>query len=193
MDFNILGPLEIIEGQAPIIIDSAKRRGLLCGLISHANDVVALDNLIEWIWQGPAPPQATSIVQAHISRLRRILEPNRAPWGASELIQRRSPGYLLKVDPEQIDSMRFQRLVSEGRAALESGDPHRAATLLAAGLRVWRGRGCLILSRPRNASSRRSARRRRRGPRAGAGADRAGVPRSTRAGLPPRPPAGTPR
>jgi SARP family transcriptional regulator, regulator of embCAB operon len=140
MDFNILGPLEIVNGHAPIVIDSAKRRGLLCALISHANDVVSLDNLIEWIWQGPVPPQATAIVQAHISRLRRILEPERAPWGASELIQRRAPGYLLRADPEQIDAMRFQRHVAEGRAALEAGDPRRAASILAAGLRLWRGR-----------------------------------------------------
>ena len=56
------------------------------------------------------------------------------------MIQRRAPGYLLKVDAEQIDSMKFQRLVVEGRAALEAGDPRRAATLLAAGLRLWRGR-----------------------------------------------------
>jgi DNA-binding SARP family transcriptional activator len=140
MDFNILGPLEILNGQGPVIIDSAKRRGLLCALISHANDVVSLDNLIEWIWQGPVPPQATAIVQAHISRLRRTLEPDRAPWGASELIQRRAPGYVLRVDTDQIDAMRFQRHVAEGRAALEGGDPHRAATMLATGLRLWRGR-----------------------------------------------------
>jgi DNA-binding SARP family transcriptional activator len=44
------------------------------------------------------------------------------------------------VPPEQVDRGRFQRAVADGRAALEQGEPGRAATLLRDALAMWRGR-----------------------------------------------------
>jgi tetratricopeptide (TPR) repeat protein len=51
----------------------------------------------------------------------------------------RAPGYLLGVDPEVVDAVRFERLAADGRRALEAGQPVVAAEALAAALRLWRG------------------------------------------------------
>jgi DNA-binding SARP family transcriptional activator len=42
MDFNILGPIEEIEGDRPIALTGAKQRALLGVLLLHANEVVSM-------------------------------------------------------------------------------------------------------------------------------------------------------
>ena len=51
----------------------------------------------------------------------------------------RSPGYVLQVDPEEIDACRFEQLLQEGRALLET-DPAAASVVLGEALALWRGR-----------------------------------------------------
>jgi DNA-binding SARP family transcriptional activator len=70
-----------------------------------------------------------------VARLRRVLDPT----GAPEVVASRPPGYLLAVDPEQVDAVRFERLAAEGHAALAGGRPDDAAALLAEGLALWCG------------------------------------------------------
>src|SRR6266536_3214917 len=51
----------------------------------------------------------------------------------------RDPGYLLQVDPDQIDLHRFRRMVDQGRAALEGGERRTATKLLHEAVALWRG------------------------------------------------------
>lgn len=67
------------------------------------------------------------------------MEPGRAPGTTGEVLLTRESGYLLAVRPEQVDALRFERLVEEGRDALSASEPERAAEALAAGLALWRG------------------------------------------------------
>jgi DNA-binding SARP family transcriptional activator len=138
--FKVLGPLEIDLDGRSANVNGIKQRTVLAALLAAANDVVSVDRLIDWLWPGRFPPSAPAIVQAHVSRLRRVLEPDRKPWAPSRLLLSRYPGYLLQVEPDQVDSLRFKRLLAEGRAALENGDPATAATVLARALELWRGR-----------------------------------------------------
>jgi len=137
--FKILGPLEVSNGNGQIELDGLKQRLVLCALLSATNDVVSVDRLIDWLWPRDPPRSAAAIVQAHVSRLRRALEPDRTPWSSSGVLLRRPPGYLLRIEPDQLDALRFGRLVGEGRAALERGDPSAAAEILARALGLWRG------------------------------------------------------
>ena len=70
-------------------------------------------------------------VQVYVSRLRKLL-----PDGS---LVTRAPGYLLEVEPEDVDLIRFERLVKEGRAALAAGDPDRAADTIREAIALWRG------------------------------------------------------
>ena len=47
MEFRILGPLEVWEGDRRLPLGGAKHRALLAILILNANRVVATDRLIE--------------------------------------------------------------------------------------------------------------------------------------------------
>jgi DNA-binding SARP family transcriptional activator len=50
MDFRILGPLEVLDGDTPVEISGSKRRAVLALLLLHANEVVRSDRLIEDLW-----------------------------------------------------------------------------------------------------------------------------------------------
>ena len=47
MEFRLLGPLEVLEGERVIPVGGAKQRALLAVLLLHANEVVSRDRLID--------------------------------------------------------------------------------------------------------------------------------------------------
>ena len=52
----------------------------------------------------------------------------------------RPPGYLLRVEPGELDLEQFEQLVAEGREALGAGDAAAAANALRTAERLWEGR-----------------------------------------------------
>lgn len=139
MEFRVLGPVEVrVHGErAPVA--GARQRALLAILLLNADRVVPVDRLIELLWGDSAPDSAVNALQVHISQLRRILEPRRRPGGAVNLLQRRSAGYRVAIQPDQLDLLCFQRLAEQGRQALATGDPETASHVLSTGLELWRG------------------------------------------------------
>jgi DNA-binding SARP family transcriptional activator len=128
VEFHILGPLEVVEHGRPLKLGGPRQRALLALLLTYANEVVSTDRLIDELW-GAAPPQAAAnALQYHVSRLRKALAP-------SEAIVTKEPGYLIRVGPDELDLLRFERLVEEaGRSS-----PETAAELLRQALALWRG------------------------------------------------------
>jgi DNA-binding SARP family transcriptional activator len=127
MEFRVLGSLEIWDGSNQIEISGAKRRALLALLVLQANEVVGKDRLVDELWGERAPRTAAASLHNHISRLRKALGPDR--------LVTRSWGYVLRVDAEQIDLRRFERL-------LEDAEPLPAkerSAKLAEALALWRG------------------------------------------------------
>ena len=118
-----------------------KQRSVLVLLLLNANRVVSSDRLVEALWGAAPPADAAAALQAHVSRLRRAL-----PRGA-EILRTRPPGYVLDVDPEQIDVERFTRLVGHGRELLADGDAQQASEELGRALELWRGRPLADLER----------------------------------------------
>ena len=74
MDFRILGPLEVGNGDRTVALGGDKQRALLAILLLHANETVSTDRLIDDLWGARPPPSATKTLQAYISRLRKTLD-----------------------------------------------------------------------------------------------------------------------
>lgn len=55
---------------------------------------------------------------SYVSKLRRALEPDRSSAQSPGIVISRPEGYLLRLDADQIDARRFERLAREGRTAL---------------------------------------------------------------------------
>jgi DNA-binding SARP family transcriptional activator len=139
MRFRVLGPVEVVDDGRPQDIGSARRRALLARLLVDANRVVPLDRLIEDLWAGEPPAAATATLQAHVSHLRRLLEPDRPPRAPATVVVTRPPGYCLVVAPDHVDATVFEDQIRQGRELLAAGRPADAEACFDAALALWRG------------------------------------------------------
>jgi DNA-binding SARP family transcriptional activator len=138
VNFAILGTLEVACDDRPVELRRAKPRALLAMLLLHPNQVVSVDRLIDGLWGDYPPASAANTLQGYVSHVRRVLHDDPGSGPRPEL-RTQSPGYVLAVAPEQVDACQFERLVDEGRRALASRRPERAAYLLDQALSLWRG------------------------------------------------------
>src|SRR4051794_40963875 len=131
IEVRILGPLEVVGERGPVDLGGPRRRSVLAILALAANSVVSIDRLADALYGEEPPATAVTQVQRQVSDLRKDL-------GA--VIETRSPGYLLRVEPGRLDLDRFERLTADGGAALGRGDHEQAAARLREALGLWRGR-----------------------------------------------------
>ncbi len=139
MQFEILGPLRLTDAAGPVPLNGQRRRILLLALLAHANAVVSIDELVDWLWPHRPPRSALTTLYAHISGLRRILEPQRSAWRRSGRLLTHPPGYVLRVEPDELDALRFERLVLTAKPMLDAGDAEHAHQQLTEALGLWRG------------------------------------------------------
>jgi predicted ATPase/DNA-binding SARP family transcriptional activator len=131
MEFRILGPLEVSDEGGAVSLGGRKPRTLLAVLLLQANEVVPADRLIDELWGEDSPEHAADALRVNVSRLRKALP--------QDVLTTRSPGYLVRVEPEQLDLHRFERLVDEGRSLLARGLAAEASERLHEALSLWRG------------------------------------------------------
>jgi DNA-binding SARP family transcriptional activator len=137
--FRVLGPLEVVVDRRPIELGRRKQRALLGILLVDADRVVALDRLVDELWDGQPPSQAIASLQAYVSNLRRLLEPGRARGASPTVLVSQPPGYRLAVAGDDVDARVFETLVTEGHQLLDVGRHADAAAVLTQGLALWRG------------------------------------------------------
>jgi DNA-binding SARP family transcriptional activator len=139
MDFRILGPLEVLDEGRTVALGGSRQRALLAFLLLHANETLTTDRLVDELWGDRPSATAAKNVQVHISRLRKALAAGSD--NASEgVVVTHEHGYQLQIDPEHLDSRRFERLLAEGRSELAANRPESAAPVLERALSLWRGR-----------------------------------------------------
>jgi DNA-binding SARP family transcriptional activator/streptogramin lyase len=127
IDFLVLGPLEVRDDGRSIVLGAGRQRAVLAVLLLHANEVVSTDRLIDILWGAHPPETAAKVLQNQVSQLRRAI-------GAG-VIATRAPGYVLTIEPGQVDSHRFEQAVEGAlRAPAMEG-----SELLRQALALWRG------------------------------------------------------
>jgi DNA-binding SARP family transcriptional activator len=127
MDFRILGPLEAYDNGRALTLGGAKQRALLGILLLHAHEVVPTERLLEDLWGERQPSSGAKALHVFVSQLRKVI-------GEDRLLTR-TPGYVFRLDPEELDATRFQRL----REQAESAEPREAGAILREALALWRG------------------------------------------------------
>jgi DNA-binding SARP family transcriptional activator len=131
VEFRLLGPLEVRGAREAYEPPAGKERALLAVLLLRANQPVSSDELVTELWGDSAPTKPGKNVQSYISRLRRRLGDDR--------IATTPAGYVIRVDPDELDVERFERLAAEGAAKLAAGETARAQDILTEALALWRG------------------------------------------------------
>ena len=90
--FRILGPLEVSDEGGQVSLGGGKPRALLAVLLLHPNEVVSADRLIDELWGEDSPERAAAALRVNVSRLRKALP--------QDVLATRSPGYVIRVEPE---------------------------------------------------------------------------------------------
>ena len=139
LEFKILGQLEVLRAGEGLDVRGPKQRGLLALLLLSANQVVSADRLIEALWGEAPSDKARHNLHANAERLRKGVSSGQDADGPGQVIITRSPGYVIRLRPEELDLNRFETLVGEGTDRLLAGDPAAASELLAEALGLWRG------------------------------------------------------
>lgn len=113
-----------LGGSRPLIV--------LTGLLLRANQVVSVDELARWLWDGDDQRRSKGALQTYVLRVRRAL-------GDEVPVRRERGGYVIEIDETRLDLARFRALATDGKAAAARGQLRRAADLLSEALAQWRG------------------------------------------------------
>lgn len=135
MEFRILGPLEVVDGDRRVPLPRGRGRALLALLVLQAGQVVSTERLIDELWGETPPRTATTALAGLVSNLRRRLEPRRRNGEVPRVLQTRPPGYVLAVDPQAVDANHFRRLIEGAKTV----PPSESAPRLRQALALWRG------------------------------------------------------
>ncbi|MEU5400854.1 BTAD domain-containing putative transcriptional regulator [Streptomyces sp. NPDC005963] len=149
MDFQVLGPLGMLEKGKNVAPTAPKPRQVIALLIMRRNAVVQTSELIDELWEGGPPTSALTTLQTYIYKLRKIL----VRHGGEEVLHTRPGGYVLDIPNSSVDLYRAEKAAGEGKSTLRNGDPVRARESLAEALAIWRApalvdvdRGALLSS-----------------------------------------------
>ncbi|WP_203916726.1 BTAD domain-containing putative transcriptional regulator [Rugosimonospora africana] len=128
MQIGMLGPFEVRTDDGVLAdVPGDRLRGLLIALALEPGHAVPKATLVDWIWGEHPPSDAANALQRLVSRLRKVL-----PDGS---VEGQPDGYRLRVEPDAVDAVRFERLVGQARG---DEDPRRVRRLREA-LALWRG------------------------------------------------------
>ncbi|WFE29299.1 BTAD domain-containing putative transcriptional regulator [Solwaraspora sp. WMMD791] len=140
VEMLVLGEVTARVDGVDLDLGHARQRAVLVALLVDAGRLVPTDRLLDRVWGDRPPQRARNALAGYLSRLRQVLAP------ADQVrIVRRPGGYLLQVDPTQVDLHLFGQLVRRARAAAApartGGTPAAddPVALLTRALSLWRG------------------------------------------------------
>ena len=128
---SVLGPTEAVLESGPASVPGHKGEALLALLALALPRAVSDDRLIDELWGDDQPANPANSLQAQVSQLRRLLGRGAVTWAAA--------GYRLALGPDDVDAIRLERLVGDGRAAAAASDHQAALANFVAAVALLRG------------------------------------------------------
>ncbi|MFI7100905.1 BTAD domain-containing putative transcriptional regulator [Streptomyces sp. NPDC050161] len=135
MEFRLLGAVSVATEVGELPLGPAKRRSLLAALLLRPNHPVPVDQLTAALWDHEPPPQARSVIQGHVSRLRVLFAGADAEMFGVELVTRNA-AYVLRMPESLLDAHRFEELVTLARGQRVPAD---AVSMFQEALSLWQG------------------------------------------------------
>jgi DNA-binding SARP family transcriptional activator len=127
VEFRILGPIEVLDDGTGLALGGRNQRTLLAVLLLNVGQVVSADRMIDALWGEHPPRTATTSLQNAVSRLRKLLGPDR--------LVTKAPGYVLRLEEDELDASRARQLADEART-MNAVD---RVTVLRQAESLWRG------------------------------------------------------
>ncbi|MEP9361502.1 BTAD domain-containing putative transcriptional regulator [Nocardioides sp. CN2-186] len=143
MQVSVLGPVEVTLAGEPVDLGTPKQRALVSALALSRGWPVSVDAIVDLLWEDAAPPGVTATLQAYVSQLRRVIEPERQRRAPATVLVTVAPGYALRVPDDNVDVHRFEQTVASAHRRLQGDlDADELATCAAeldGALALWRG------------------------------------------------------
>ncbi len=131
--FCLLGPLTVRMDGVAVPIAVGKQRVVLAALLLRAGRTTTADQLTELLWGSALPPSAAVTLRNYVKLLRRA-------FGASRnRIVTQPGGYLIEVDPGELDITAMQEEVAFAHRSVQAGAWADAARHADTALAFWRG------------------------------------------------------
>ncbi|MFG1944799.1 BTAD domain-containing putative transcriptional regulator [Nonomuraea sp. NPDC048826] len=137
--FRLLGPVTAARDGVRIDLGSPRRQALAAILAAWPGHVVPMPRIIDGIWGDDPPKTAEQSVYTYVAGLRSALEPSRRRREPSSLVVGGAGGYLLRLDPAQVDALAFAERVDRARRAIGQGAYANALPDLDEAIGLWRG------------------------------------------------------
>jgi len=137
LDFEVLGPLQMLADGRPVPLGAPKQRAVLAMLVLNRNRPVSVDALIDAVWEQEPVPAARTSIHSYVSRLRGLI--GSAGVDANQVLASAPPGYQLSVGDHDCDLGRFIAEKNAGVQASGAGRFEDASKHLSAALAEWRG------------------------------------------------------
>ncbi|MGN9908343.1 tetratricopeptide repeat protein [Phytohabitans sp. LJ34] len=131
MRYHVLGPVGVHRDGGGVPLGGPKPRTVLAALLLNAGRVVSERRLVAMVWGDDPPPSVRGQLHTHVSTLRKLL--------GADVIARRPPGYLIAVQPGELDLDAADDALARARADAARGRARDAAPGLRAALALWTG------------------------------------------------------
>lgn len=141
VQFRDLGPLLVDDGVARPP-GGARLSTVLAVLLSRVGEPVTTATLAEAVWGADPPARAGKVLESHVWRLRKVLEPDRGPRALPTVLRTDPLGYRLVVAPDRLDSHRLATASEAARTALAAGRNDDVVAVSEEALASWRGPFC---------------------------------------------------
>ena len=136
---QLLGPVRAWRGEQELELGGPRRRAVLAMLAMRGSQAVSRSELIDGLWGEDPPASAVNSLHVYVAGLRRVLEPGRARRAPGQVLSASPPGYLLRLEPGQLDAAALDHHVTQVPRSLAAGDLAAAARSLDAAQRLWQG------------------------------------------------------
>src|ERR1051325_6163303 len=109
IQYSLLGPLTARRDGQMLELGWARQQAVLAVLLLELNRPVTVDRIIDAVWGVDQPRDARNALQTYVSRLRKILQPDRSAGDAGGALLSTTHGYLLQGDPQNLDIVVFEQ------------------------------------------------------------------------------------
>ncbi|CAM3832556.1 BTAD domain-containing putative transcriptional regulator [Kibdelosporangium persicum] len=136
---QLLGTVSAWRGEEQLDLGSGRQRAVFAALAMRANRVVSREDLVASVWGDNAPSGASGSLYTYVSRLRRVLEPDRSRWSGGQTLVSAGSGYSLQLEDGRLDVVEFDRLRESGNELWNRRDLSAARAAMDAALALWQG------------------------------------------------------
>jgi DNA-binding SARP family transcriptional activator/tetratricopeptide (TPR) repeat protein len=136
---RLLGPPCAFAGDRELDLGPPRQRALFAVLALRPDTPVGRDELVDAVWGENIPGNPVGGVHTYVAGLRRVLEPGRGRRATGTLLVSQGTGYRLRIPPERVDAVEFERLLGLARRQRAAGDPAAAERSFDAALGLFEG------------------------------------------------------